>query len=122
MSTPTPPQTPVPHRRPATRVLLVLALVALVVAGAVSSLASGSPDGLDAATLRGCTENADGTLTGSCIAQDARDHTLAGSPLADYSVGGDGALTGVAGVLGVLAVFAVAGGLFWLLARSRRKV
>lgn len=100
--------------------LLLFALVALLVAGGVSYLASGDPDGLDSATLQGCTEQADGTLEGSCIAQQAGDHALTGSPLADYTVGGDDGLTGLAGVLGVVAVFAVAGGLFWLLARSRR--
>lgn len=102
------------------RFLLVFALVALVVAGGVSYLASGSPDGLDSATLQGCTELEDGTLEGSCIAQDAQEHAMTGSPLADYTVGRDDGLTGLAGVLGVVAVFAVAGTLFWALARSHR--
>lgn len=102
------------------RFLIVLALAALIIAGGVSYLASGSPDGLDSATLQGCTENADGTLAGSCIAQDAQDHPFTGSPLADYTIGGADGLTGAAGIIGVIAVFAVTGGLFWLLARSRR--
>lgn len=103
------------------RVLIVLALVALAIAGGVSYLASSSPDGLDSATLQGCTENADGTLSGSCIAQNAKDHPFSGSPLADYTVGGAEGLTGAAGIIGVAVVFAVAGGLFWLIARSRRR-
>lgn len=103
------------------RVLIVLALAALLIAGGVSYLASSNPDGLDSATLQGCTKNADGTLAGSCIAQNAQDHPFTGSPLADYTIGGDDGLTGVAGIVGVIAVFAVAGGLFWLLARSRRR-
>lgn len=113
----TPPST----RRPIGAFLAAFALVALLIAGGVSYLASGNPDGLDAATLEGCTENADGTLTGSCIAQNAEDHSLSGGFLADYTVGGNEGLTGVAGILGVVATFAVAGGLFYLIARSRKK-
>lgn len=99
------------------------ALVALVIAGALSYFADSDPDGLDTATLRGCeiVETAAGEeLRGDCIAKNAGEHDLAGSPLADYSVGGDDRFTGVAGVVGVLATFAVAGGLFWLL-RTRNK-
>ncbi len=99
------------------RFLLGFALVALVVAGALSYLADGDPDGLDAVTQRGCTVSETDELTGDCIARDARDHALGGSPFADYTVDGDDALTGVAGVVGVLATFAVAGGVFWLLRR-----
>lgn len=94
------------------------ALVALVVAGAVSYLADSDPDGLDTATLEGCevVETAQGEeLTGNCIAQNAGDHGLADSPLADYAVSGDDRFTGVAGVLGVLATLIVSVGLFWLL-------
>lgn len=101
--------------------LLVFALVALLIAGAVSYLASSSPDGLDSATLKGCTETEGGGLTGTCIAQQAGDHAMAGSPLADYTIGGNEGLLGVSGVLGVLAVFVLAGGLFWLLARNSAK-
>jgi cobalt/nickel transport protein len=57
---------------------------------------------------------------GDCIAQNAGEHHLADSPLADYAVGGDDRFTGLAGVLGVLATLVVAGGLFWLL-RPRSK-
>ncbi|MEV4642108.1 PDGLE domain-containing protein [Actinoplanes sp. NPDC049548] len=96
-------------------------LVALLLAGVVSSFASSSPDGLDAAARQGCTFNADDEITGgTCMAQKEREHQLAGSPLADYGVRGlgDGALsTGVSGVLGVLVTFALGGGLFWLARR-----
>ena len=97
------------------------AVMTFVIAGALSYLASSSPDALDSTTLKGCDviETAGGEqLTGSCIAQTATDHTMAGSPLADYSVAGMDA-TGLAGVIGVLATLAVAGGLFWLIARGR---
>jgi cobalt/nickel transport protein len=96
------------------------ALVALVIAGALSYFADSDPDGLDSATLKGCevVETDQGEqLTGECIAQRAGDHHLADSPLADYAVAGDDRFTGVAGILGVLATAAVAGGLFWLLRR-----
>jgi cobalt/nickel transport protein len=96
------------------------ALVALIVAGALSYFADSDPDGLDSATLKGCEVVETGAgeqLTGNCIAQRAGDHHLADSPLADYAVDGDDRFTGVAGVLGVLATAVVAGGLFWLLRR-----
>lgn len=93
-------------------------LVALLVAGVLSAFASASPDGLDAVTQRGCTTIDDtGTLAGDCLARQARDHTLAGGPLADYTVQGDQRLSGVAGVVGVLVTLGVAGGLFQLLRR-----
>ncbi|GHJ09891.1 hypothetical protein TPA0907_42580 [Micromonospora humidisoli] len=98
-------------------------LVALVLAGVVSNYASSHPDGLDSSLLKGCTVNADDEITGgSCPAQQARDHELADSPLADYGIRGvdNGFLsTGLSGVAGVLLTFAVGGGLFWLL-RGRR--
>ncbi|MBC2642406.1 MULTISPECIES: PDGLE domain-containing protein [unclassified Rhodococcus (in: high G+C Gram-positive bacteria)] len=105
------------------RFLIGFALVALIIAGAVSYLASASPDGLDAATTRGCQTVETDTgqaLTGDCIARNASTHHLSESPLADYTVGGRSHLTGIAGVIGVTATFAVAGGLFRLLARARR--
>ena len=99
------------------------ALVALIIAGALSYFADSDPDGLDTATLEGCEvveTDAGEELVGDCIAQNAGEHHLADSPLADYAVGGDDRFTGLAGVLGVLATLVVAGGLFWLL-RTRNK-
>ena len=99
------------------------ALVTLVIAGALSYFASSDPDGLDTATLEGCEvveTDAGEELRGDCIAQNAGDHDMAGSPLADYTVGGDDGLTGLAGVLGVVATLVVAGGLFWLLRKRNR--
>ncbi|WP_262281571.1 PDGLE domain-containing protein [Micromonospora sp. MA102] len=96
-------------------------LVALLLAGVVSNYASAHPDGLDSSLLKGCTVNADGEITGgSCPAQQAKDHELADSPLADYGVrgvGNDFLSTGLSGVLGVLLTFALGGGLFWLARR-----
>ncbi|WP_253866654.1 PDGLE domain-containing protein [Micromonospora sp. WMMD754] len=96
-------------------------LVALLLAGVVSNYASSHPDGLDSSLLKGCTVNADDEITGgSCPAQQAKDHELADSPLADYGVrgiGNDFLSTGLSGVLGVLLTFAVGGGLFWLARR-----
>ncbi len=89
--------------------LFGFAAVAVLVAGLLSYVASSQPDGLDATTQRGCTVvEVDGAeeLHGECIAQNAGDHALADSPLADYAIGGDDRLTGVAGVLGVAAAFA----------------
>jgi cobalt/nickel transport protein len=97
------------------RFLLAFGLVALLVAGAVSYLASSAPDGLDAVTRQGCTATEGGQLTGDCIAQDARSQPLAGGPLADYTIGGNRGLSGLAGVLGVAATLVLAGGLFRVL-------
>ncbi|WP_203858799.1 PDGLE domain-containing protein [Plantactinospora mayteni] len=96
-------------------------LVALLLAGVVSNFASAHPDGLDSSLREGCTFDADDNITGgSCPAQQAKDHELADSPLADYGIRGvDNAFlsTGLSGVLGVLITFAVGGGLFWLTRR-----
>lgn len=96
-------------------------LVALLLAGVVSNYASSHPDGLDSSLLKGCTVNADDEITGgSCPAQEAKDHELADSPLADYGVrgiGNDFVSTGLSGVLGVLLTFAFGAGLFWLARR-----
>ncbi|MGI5130384.1 PDGLE domain-containing protein [Pseudonocardia sp. CA-107938] len=95
-------------------------LVALLVAGGLSYLASSAPDGLDSVTLHGCqVTQVDGheQLDGTCIAQHATDSATAGSPLADYAVGGAAGSNGVAGVIGVLVCAAVAAGLFRLLRR-----
>ncbi|SBT37036.1 PDGLE domain-containing protein [Micromonospora narathiwatensis] len=96
-------------------------LVALLLAGVVSNYASPHPDGLDSSLLKGCTVNADDEITGgSCPAQQAKQHELGDSPLADYGVRGvtNGFLsTGLSGVIGVLLTFALGGGLFWLTRR-----
>jgi cobalt/nickel transport protein len=103
---------------------IACAVVTLLIAGGVSYLASSSPDGLDSATLQGCQviETADGeALQGDCIAQHAGEHSLAGSPLADYAIGGQDGTGGLAGILGVVVTVVLAGGVFWLIARSRAK-
>lgn len=95
------------------------AVVALLLAGVVSYFADSNPDGLDAATQRGCSV-VDERLDGNCMAQRAEDHSLAGSPLADYAVGGDDRFTGVAGAVGVVGTLAVAFVLFTLLRKRSR--
>ncbi|MDO3648344.1 PDGLE domain-containing protein [Nocardia mangyaensis] len=82
----------------------------MLVAGVLSYAASSQPDGLDATTQRGCTTvEVDGVeeLRGECVAQNAAEHRLADSTLADYAIGGDQAWVGLAGVLGVAVAFAV---------------
>lgn len=104
------------------RFLIGFLLVALVIAGGLSYLASPNPDGLDSVTLDGCTvtETTDGErLDGTCVAQNAGEHQLAGSPLADYAVDGRDGTTGLAGVIGVLLTALVAGLVFWALGRTR---
>lgn len=102
-------------------VLLGGLLVSLLLAGVVSNFASGSPDGLDSATLRGCTVDAEGEITGGeCAANSAEDHELADGPLADYGIRGiDNSFvsTGLSGVIGVFLTFGVGAGLFWLVRR-----
>jgi cobalt/nickel transport protein len=100
-------------------------VVALLVAGGLSYFASPDPDGLDTVALNGCDvvrTDAGEQLEGSCIAQHAGDHALAGSPLADYAVGGGEGTVGLAGVIGVLVTLVLAGGLFWLLRRRSEGV
>ena len=95
-------------------------LVALIIAGGLSYFASPHPDGLDSVARNGCQVVEVGgqeQLDGSCIAQHARDSATAGSPLADYSLGGRAGTVGPAGIIGVLVTAAVAGGLFWSLRR-----
>jgi cobalt/nickel transport protein len=95
-------------------------LVALLVAGGLSYFASSAPDGLDSVTLQGCDvveTDAGEQLEGTCIAQHAGDHALAGGPLADYALDGRDGTVGPAGVIGVLVTLVAAGGLFWLLRR-----
>lgn len=99
------------------------ALVALVLAGAVSYFADSNPDGLDSATQKGCQVvegDAGEQLDGRCIARNAEEHDLASGPLADYAVGGDDRFTGLAGVIGVIATLIVAFGLFTLLRKRSR--
>jgi cobalt/nickel transport protein len=99
------------------------AAAALLIAGGVSYFASSSPDGLDSATRQGCQVHevaGSEELTGSCIAQNAKEHGLSGSPLADYAVNGNQATSGLAGIVGVLVTLVVAGGAFWLIARSKK--
>jgi cobalt/nickel transport protein len=94
--------------------------VALLVAGGLSYFASSDPDGLDTVTLHGCDvvhTDAGEQLAGDCIAQNAGEHALSDSPLADYSVGGGAGTVGLAGVIGVVVTLALAGALFWLLRR-----
>ena len=96
-------------------------LVALLLAGVVSNFASAHPDGLDSSLRKGCTFDPDDNITGgSCPAQEAKEHELADSPLADYGVRGienPYLSTGLSGVLGVLITFAIGGGVFWLARR-----
>jgi len=110
---------PAPSRRTAAFFVGFLA-IALLVAGGLSYFASPDPDGLDTVALHGCElveTDAGEQLDGTCIAQNAGDHALAGSPLADYAVDGGEGTVGVAGVIGVVVTLGVAGGLFWLLRR-----
>jgi cobalt/nickel transport system permease protein len=96
------------------------ALVILAIAGGMSYFASSTPDGLDATTLKGCTLDADGNITGgSCIAQRAADHELGGGLLADYGIKGLDGSTGLAGIIGVAITFAIGLAIFWTI-RSRR--
>ncbi|SNS06407.1 cobalt/nickel transport protein [Geodermatophilus pulveris] len=84
--------------------------VALLVAGVLSWYASASPDGLEwAAGQAGFLDTAE-------------DSAAAGSPLADYQVGGaDSRLSGgLAGVAGVAVTLLLAGGLAWALRRRGR--
>jgi cobalt/nickel transport protein len=103
---------------------VAFALVTLLIAGGLSYLASSSPDGLDSATLKGCevVQTSHGEeLHGECIAQHAGHHAMSTSPLADYTIGGRNGTGGLAGIAGVLVTVVVAGGTFWLIARSRTK-
>jgi cobalt/nickel transport protein len=108
------------NRRPGARFHIGLLVVALIIAGGLSYLASPDPDGLDSVTLSGCqVVEVDGAerLDGACIAQSARTHATAAGPLAGYSLMGGEGTVGLAGVAGVLVTAVLAGGLFWLLRR-----
>jgi hypothetical protein len=82
-------------------------LLALLVAGVGSWYASSSPDGLEWSAER------------AGFGHTAEDSATAGSPLADYVVGGEESRLsgGAAGVVGVVAVLAVAGTLTWVVRR-----
>lgn len=88
-------------------VLIGLAVTAIL-AAVVSGLASGSPDGLErVAEDEGFIDQAD-------------DHDLADSPVADYGVEGvdDGRVsTGLAGLIGVAITFVIGCGLFFVVRR-----
>jgi hypothetical protein len=86
-------------------------VVALALAGVVSFYASDDPDGLER------------VASDEGFGDDAEDHALADSPLADYGVDGvddERASVGLAGVIGVCITFAVAAGAVWVL-RARRR-
>ena len=94
-----------------TRNLLIAAfVVSLLLAGVVSYYASSSPDGLEKVSAD------------HGISQQAKDHDLDGSPLADYGVDGvdDARLSGgLAGVIGVGITFVLASGLVLLVRRRK---
>ncbi|MGL5858005.1 MAG: PDGLE domain-containing protein [Angustibacter sp.] len=109
--------------RPGRRFVAVALVVTVVLAGVVSVFASSSPDGLDSVTLAGCTVDPDGEITGgTCIAEQAREHGLSGSPFAGYETRGVSSTpgTGISGVLGVLVTLLVVWGLVTVLRRTAR--
>ncbi len=95
------------HRRVIGFVVVGLVVVA-VLAGVASGFASSSPDGLErVADDQGFLDEAD-------------DHDLADSPVADYGVRGvdhPRLSTGLAGLMGVAITFAVGCGLFLVVRR-----
>ncbi|MFV0407155.1 MAG: PDGLE domain-containing protein [Propioniciclava sp.] len=94
---------------PRPRVFIGLSVAALVVAGALSSFASSSPDGLER------------VAEDHRFAEYSRDTATAASPFADYATSGITTAwlsTATAGVVGVLIVTMVAAALFTLLNRG----
>lgn len=90
--------------------LIALFLVSLLLAGVVSYYASSSPDGLEKVSAD------------HGIAEQAKDHDLDGSPLADYGVSGisDTRLSGgLAGLIGVGVTFVAASGLVLAVRRGK---
>ena len=85
-------------------------VVTLLVAAVLSGFASSSPDGLEWAAEE------------AGFGHTAEDSAVAGSPLADYAIGGqDGALSGgAAGVIGVVVTLVLAGGLALVVRRRGR--
>jgi cobalt/nickel transport protein len=88
-------------------------LVSLVLAGIVSFYASSHPDGLEkVAETIGFMET-------------AKDHSIAGIPLADYGVKGvesERLSVGLAGVIGVLSTAGISVGLFYFLRKDKSKL
>lgn len=87
---------------------MVMALVALLVAAVLALFASAEPDGLERVAID------------KGFAESAQDSAVAGSPLADYTLGGQeaepsSARSAAAGVAGVALMAAVAFGVFGLL-------
>ncbi len=92
--------------------LLGFLAVALLLAAVVSYFASGNPDGLEKV----------GIDTG--FGETARDHSLGGSPFADYGTAGiDSAFwsTAVSGIVGVLVTALIGVGLFLLVRRTSNR-
>ena len=94
----------------ANKFLAIGFLVTITLAGVVSYYASGDPDGLEkVAEEKGFLEN-------------ATDHSLGNSPLADYGVSGiaDERLSvGFAGVIGVILMLGLSTLLFKFLAKRK---
>jgi hypothetical protein len=86
-------------------------LVALLLAGIVSSFASSEPDGLERVAID------------EGFADTAEDHAFADGPMADYTVRGvdhERLSTGVAGIIGVAITFAITAGAVVVIRRTRR--
>lgn len=104
------------HRVPGWVFYVALAVVSLLVAGVVALFASPEPDGLERVAID----------TG--FAEQAEDSAVAGSPLADYTLGGEPESSqpwrnAAAGVIGVGIMAAMAFGVFGLLGwRARSQV
>jgi cobalt/nickel transport system permease protein len=98
--------------RISTKTFVVVGIaVAVTLALLISPYASSSPDGLEK------------VATDQGIDMSVRDHPMADSPLADYSVQGvhnSKISTGLAGVAGVGATFGLGMGLFAVVRFSRR--
>lgn len=86
---------PVPAASSSRRPVAVLGAGAVLAAALLSSFAASSPDGLEA------------TASAVGFAGAARDHALAGLPLADYGAAG-GIFVGLAGLIGVVLCAAIA--------------
>ncbi|MBT0772205.1 PDGLE domain-containing protein [Kineosporia sp. J2-2] len=90
--------------------LITLLAVSLLFAGVVSYYASSSPDGLEKVS------------EDQGISQQAREHTMSDSPLADYGVKGvdnPRLSTGLAGVIGVGVTFVAASALILVVRRRK---